>query len=50
MTNTEAARVLAELLKNPLYVGDRKLSSHERLAIEKALKTLRKVQSCKGGK
>lgn len=26
MTNTEAARVLADLLKKPLYVEDRKLS------------------------
>lgn len=50
MTNTEAARVLADLLKKPLYVEDRKLSPCERLALEKALKTLRKVQSCKGGK
>ena len=49
MSNTEAAQVLAELLKHPIYVQDRDITSHERLALGKALKALRKLQSCRGG-
>lgn len=44
MTNIEAARVLAELLKQPTH-----LSNRERLAVGKAIKELRKMQSRKRG-
>jgi len=47
MTNTEAARVISELLKKPVRVWSRDLTGEEKLALGKAVKALRKVQSHK---
>ena len=47
MTNTEAARVLANLIKQPIRLPEegRYINGMERLALEKAVKALRKLQS-----
>lgn len=48
MTNTEAARVISELLKKPVRVDwSRDLTGEEKLALGKAVKALRKAQSYK---